>query len=212
MRRRSDPPRGRNVAPGVSDSTKDWRRGGGKPVGSVRLIAGRLRGSKLAVPDRPGLRPTPDRVRVTLFDWLAFVLPGKRALDLFAGSGALGIEAWSREAAAVTLVEADPELAAALRANVARLSATGTEVVASTAERFLAATPAAPYDVVFVDPPFAAGLWTATLARLVDGGWLADGALVYVESPPGAEIVIPEGWKIHREGKAGEVRFALWRA
>jgi 16S rRNA (guanine966-N2)-methyltransferase len=177
----------------------------------VRIIAGRQRGSKLAVPDRPGLRPTPDRVRVTLFDWLAFVLPGKRALDLFAGSGALGIEAWSRGAAAVTLVEADPELAAALRGNVERLHADGVAVTASTAERFLAGAPAVPYDVVFIDPPFAAGLWSATLARLADGGWLADGALVYVESPPGAEVAIPSGWTLHREGKAGEVRYALWR-
>jgi len=179
-----------------------------QPPRKVRIIAGRLRGSKLEVPDRPGLRPTPDRVRETLFNWLAPRIEGAHCLDLFAGSGALGLEAISRGAASAVLVERDPALAASLRAAVARLGATGSEVRCVDALAFLAG-PATPFDVVFVDPPFDAGLWSEVAARLAEGGWLAPGAVVHVEWPVDREPKLPPTWRVHREGRAGAVRHAL---
>src|SRR5690606_17698396 len=135
------------------------------------------RGTRLPVPDRPGLRPTSDRVRETLFNWLQPVLPGARVLDLFAGSGALGLEAASRGAAAVQLVEADAPLAQALAAAAARLDADGRVAVRrGDALAFLREDAGPRYDIAFVDPPFAAGLWPAVLellpARLGADAWL----------------------------------------
>ncbi len=177
--------------------------------GAIRVIAGHLRGSRLAVPDRPGLRPTPNRVRETLFNWLAPVIEGARVLDLFAGTGALGIEALSRGAAAATLVERDPGLAAALTANLDRLKAGGGTVQPADAMTWLAGTPR-PHDIVFVDPPFASGLWTPA-AQALERGWLAPSAWVYVEAPAEASLALPPHWLAHREGRAGALRFALYR-
>lgn len=178
-------------------------------VGRVRIIAGRLRGSRIDVPDRPGLRPTPDRVRETLFNWLAPVVEGAHALDLFAGTGALGIEAWSRGAASVDFVEADRGLADALRATLARLGAQG-QVSNLSAETFLSAA-RGPYALVFLDPPFAADAWSSVAARLELGGFLVDGARVYVESPRRLVPQLPANWQLLRETQAGEVRAALYR-
>src|SRR5690606_15336453 len=123
--------------------------------GRIRIIGGTLRGSRLDVPDRPGLRPTADRVRETLFNWLQPVLPGARCLDAFAGTGALGLEAASRGAASVLALERDPALATALRAAVQRLGATTVEVHAADALAWLARPPDRRFDIVFLDPPFA---------------------------------------------------------
>jgi 16S rRNA (guanine966-N2)-methyltransferase len=180
-----------------------------QPPRKVRIIAGRLRGSKLEVVDRPGLRPTPDRVRETLFNWLAPRIEGARCLDLYAGSGALGIEAISRGAARAVLVERDPDVAARLRAAVTRLGVSGAEVVVADARAYLAGPPV-PMDVVFVDPPFEADLWADALARLEAGGWLAPGARVHVEAPAGREIPAPPRWRVLREGRAGAVRHVLY--
>jgi len=177
--------------------------------GAIRVIAGYLRGSRLAVPDRPGLRPTPNRVRETLFNWLAPVIEGARVLDLFAGTGALGIEALSRGAAAATLVERDPGLAAALVANLDRLKVAGGTVEPADAMAWLAGTPRS-HDIVFVDPPFASGLWTPA-AQALDRGWLAPSAWVYVEAPAAAPLQLPPHWRLQREGHAGALQFALYR-
>ncbi|GAP65766.1 16S rRNA m(2)G-966 methyltransferase [Mizugakiibacter sediminis] len=178
--------------------------------GRVRIIAGRLRGSKLAVPDLPGLRPTPDRVRETLFNWLAPTIEGARCLDLFAGTGALGIEALSRGAAQATFVERDPRLAAALRDNLARLGQAGGSVECVDAAAFLRGS-ATPFDLVFLDPPFADARWTDAATALEAGGWLKPGALIYVEAPADAAPALPPAWTPHREGRAGGVRYALYR-
>jgi 16S rRNA (guanine966-N2)-methyltransferase len=176
----------------------------------VRIIGGTLRGSRLEVPDVADLRPTPDRVRETLFNWLAPVIVGARCLDLFAGTGALGIEALSRGAAAVDFVEANPMLAARLRENLQRLRQTA-RVQHGDALAFLARATGR-YDVIFLDPPFAATAWTPaietleTRPELVAGGWL------YVESPADRPPVLSARWTLHREGRAGAVRFALYRA
>ena len=177
-------------------------------AGQVRIIGGRWRGTKLAVPERPGLRPSSDRVRETLFNWLMPALPGARVLDLFAGTGVLGLEALSRGAAQATLVERDPGLAAALREAAGRLSAPA-EVHAADALAWLGGH-GGTFDLVFLDPPFVDGLW----ARALDGlaPRLAPGAWIYVESPADVQPVVPPAWALHREGRTREVRYALYRA
>ena len=181
-----------------------------RPPGFVRIIAGRLRGSKLPVPDRPGLRPSTDRVRETLFNWLQGVTPGARALDLFAGSGALGFEAASRGAAQVLLLERDAGLVEALRANATRLKVTGVQVLLADALAWLQGPATARFDLVFMDPPFEAALWEPAAARL--GPWLAPGAWIYVESPHDLSPSLPPAWRLHREGRTREVRHALFQA
>jgi len=178
--------------------------------GRIRIIGGSLRNSRLDVPDLPGLRPTAERVRETLFNWLAPVIDGARCLDLCAGTGALGIEALSRGAASVQFVERDARAAQALRDNLARLKATGGQVAVLDAGLFLHGAPQA-QDLVFLDPPFVLGLWSALARQLEQGGWLAAQAWVYVESPRAAAPALPPNWQLYREGHAGEVRFALYR-
>jgi 16S rRNA (guanine966-N2)-methyltransferase len=178
--------------------------------GRIRIIGGSLRNSRLDVPDLPGLRPTADRVRETLFNWLAPVIEGARCLDLCAGTGALGIEALSRGAASVQFVERDTRAAQALRDNLARLKATNGEVTALDAAQFLRGAPRV-QDMVFLDPPFALELWSALTLQLEQGGWLAAQAWIYVESPRATVPVVPPNWQLYREGHAGEVRFALYR-
>ena len=180
-----------------------------RPPGFVRIIAGHLRGSKLPVPDRPGLRPTGDRVRETLFNWLQARLPGARVLDLFAGTGALGLEAASRGAAEVVLVERDPGLAEALRGHVARFKLEGTQVVQADALAWLSGPPTASFDLAFLDPPFDGTLWEPAAQRLEP--WLAPGAWIYVESPHKLQAAWPPGWRLHREGQTREVRFTLFQ-
>ncbi|WP_426287032.1 16S rRNA (guanine(966)-N(2))-methyltransferase RsmD [Luteibacter sp. E-22] len=177
--------------------------------GRIRVIGGTLRNSRIEVPDLPGLRPTSERVRETLFNWLQPVVDGARCLDLFAGTGALGIEALSRGAAAVTFVEREPRLATALKANLARFKVSG-EVVGDDAGRWLRG-PGRPFDLVLLDPPFALDAWADTARALEEGGWLAAHAWIYVESPRGAVFALPDNWLPHRQGQAGEVAYALYR-
>ena len=185
----------------------------GRP-GTVRIIGGRWRGSRLPVADAEGLRPTPDRVRETLFNWLQPVLPGARVLDLFAGSGALGLEAVSRGARETLLVERDPALAEALRGAVARLQAGDqAAVVQADALALLRAPLHGRFDIVFLDPPFAAGLWAEALRLLPP--WLAGDAWLYLEAPadapPGVLAEPGSEWLPHREGRTRDVRYSLLR-
>jgi 16S rRNA (guanine966-N2)-methyltransferase len=179
------------------------------PPGRLRIVGGTLRGSRIDVPDAPGLRPTPDRVRETLFNWLMPVIAGARCLDLFAGTGALGIEALSRGVAAADFVEADAQLADLLRANLLRLKQ-DARVVRTDALRFLAETDAR-YDVVFLDPPFGAALWMPAAAALEAHDRLQADAWIYVESLRGELPQLPANWSLYREGHAGAVRYALYR-
>lgn len=179
-------------------------------MGKVRLIGGRWRGTRLSVPDVAGLRPTSDRVRETLFNWLMPALPGASVLDLFAGSGALGLEALSRGAARAVLVERDAGLVAAMRETAGRLDGgAAATVVQSDALAWLGTQPDAQFDIAFVDPPFAAGVWTAVLEALSPK--LRAQAWLYVEAPPDAQWTLPPGWRLHREGRTREVRYALFR-
>lgn len=178
--------------------------------GKVRIIGGRWRGTRLPVPPLQGLRPTPDRVRETLFNWLQPALPGARVLDLFAGSGALGLEAVSRGAAAALLVERDPRACEALHDAVARLSAgDAVTVLRGDALAVLQAPLHGRFDIVFVDPPFDAGAWTAVLERLP--AWLAGDAWLYLETPPAPAPRLPDDWQLHREGGTRGTRHALYR-
>ncbi len=179
------------------------------PPGHVRIIGGQWRGSKLPVADVAGLRPSADRVRETLFNWLQQKLPGARVLDLFAGTGALGFEAASRGAAQAVLVERDPALAASLRASAARLHAENVEAVCDDALRWLAREPHARFDIVFLDPPFDAALWQPALAALRP--WLATDAWLYLESPRDGAPIVADGFIEHRAGTTREVRYGLYR-
>ena len=178
----------------------------------MRIIAGRWRGRKLAFPDAGGLRPSGDRVRETLFNWLTPVLPGSRCLDLFAGSGALGFEAASRGAARVVAVENDRAVVQALRDNRARLGADAVEIVARDALAYLQG-PAEPFDIVFLDPPFALDCLAGVGRLLQAGGWLVEGARVYVETPAGrSPPPVPAAWRPLREKRAGQVSYQLFEA
>lgn len=177
--------------------------------GKVRIIAGQWRGSRLEVPDAAGLRPSSDRVRETLFNWLQAEIGGARCLDLFAGSGALGFEAASRGAAQVVMIERDAAAVASLRATAQRLDAGQVEIVAADALAWLAGPVSAQFDIVFVDPPFAAGLWQPVLDALPR--WLAPRAWLYLESARDAPPLQIDGFVPHREGSTRDVRFCLLR-
>jgi 16S rRNA (guanine966-N2)-methyltransferase len=167
----------------------------------------------LPVADVDGLRPTSERIRETLFNWLAPVIDGAHCLDLFAGSGALGFEALSRGAGGVVFVENAPIAANTLRDNIDTLGATGARIVDTDAYEWLRTAEPRRFDIVFLDPPFAAGRYEELCRLLSDRGWLAEHTLVYIEQerdqpPP----VLPEGWRVKKEKAAGNVRYALVEA
>ena len=187
--------------------------GRGRQPNSVRIIAGDWRGRRLRFPAAPGLRPTSDRRRETLFNWLAPILAGARCLDLFAGSGALGFEAASRGAARVVLVEASREVAQALATSRRALGAESrTEVIHARATRYLARTPE-PFDIVFVDPPFAQPALVGDACTRLAAGWLAPDARIYLElAARERRPSIPAGWELLREQTAGDAHALLFRA
>jgi 16S rRNA (guanine966-N2)-methyltransferase len=177
----------------------------------LRIIGGAWRGRRLRFPPSPEIRPTPDRVRETLFNWLAARVPGARCLDLFAGSGAIGLEALSRGAAHVTFVERDPGAAREIAARLEEWGARTARVEQGDALRFLNTTPAEPFDIAFLDPPFASDLLAQAVARLEQGGWLAEDALVYIECPAAsAAPAMPPRWRPLRAKRAGEVGYHLY--
>jgi 16S rRNA (guanine966-N2)-methyltransferase len=177
----------------------------------LRIIAGRWRGVPISFPPIPELRPTPDRVRETLFNWLQPTIVGARCLDLFAGSGALGFEALSRGAREVVCVDRDREVVRHLQATAQRLRAEGFESIAAEAVEFLA-RPAQPFDIVFLDPPYASNALREVPSRLAQG-WLAPGAFIYLEAPAAAGLpALPSGWAVHRSKSAGQVGYHLLRA
>ncbi|MBL8258259.1 MAG: 16S rRNA (guanine(966)-N(2))-methyltransferase RsmD [Candidatus Competibacteraceae bacterium] len=182
---------------------------GGRPS-QLRVIGGRWRGRRLPFPDLPGLRPTPDRVRETLFNWLAPVLPGARCLDLFAGSGALGIEALSRGAAEAVFVERHPAAVEALRDNLARLQAQNARVERAEALNWLCQA-ATPFEIVLLDPPFEQALLEPVCQGLERGGWLAPSAWVYLEAETALALAPPAHWSILKDKTAGAVRYRLAR-
>lgn len=179
--------------------------------GQVRIIGGEWRGRKLPVPEAEGLRPTSDRVRETLFNWLQFSLAGRRCLDAFTGSGALAIEALSRGAAQVTAIERDPKVAKQLRELLTPLAGARLHLLNADVLQWLEGEPEAPFDLVFLDPPFHQGLLEPVCRLLEERGWLADDALIYIEQEKqGEPLTLPQRWSLQKDKQAGEVRFGLY--
>jgi 16S rRNA (guanine966-N2)-methyltransferase len=193
---------------GKPATRSDVRRGASARV--LRIIGGTWRGRKLRFPAASDIRPTPDRVRETLFNWLGARVAGARCLDLFAGSGALGLEALSRGAAHVSFVEQDARAARELAQRLIEWQAQGGRVVRADALRFLAG-PAEAFAVVFLDPPFASDLLGRAAGALAAHGWLAPGALIYVESAARGELpALPAEWRLLKAKQAGEVGYYLF--
>lgn len=192
-------------------------RAGGRAAGRVRIVAGRFGGRRLPVADVAGLRPTPERSRETLFNWLQGRMQGARVLDLFAGSGALGFEALSRGAAQVLFIERDRRVCATLSEVAAGLDAERCQVVQADALRWLtqaAANPVSRFDLVLLDPPFGAGLAARALAALHASALLADDARIYCEvaasdATPAWLQAGAGSWLVLRETRAGDSRGAL---
>jgi len=178
-------------------------------AGTVRIIGGRWRGRRLFVPEVAGLRPTSDRVRETLFNWLMPFIEGAACVDLFAGSGALGFEAASRGAARVVMVEKSAPLVSSLLRTAEKLGAESIQIVHADALEWLRGA-GCPYDIVFLDPPFEGGLLPGCCSRLVSKEWLAGNALVYVESRKNApRSGWLSDWRIWRQGCTGDVAYYL---
>ena len=177
----------------------------------LRIIGGRWRGSRIVFPPLAAIRPSPDRVRETLFNWLQQPIAGARCLDLFAGSGALGLEALSRGAAHVTFVDREPQIGRHLSQTLERLGSRDAAVVVEDALRFLLRPPQ-PFDIVFLDPPFDSAALEQAGSRLQQG-WLAPGAYIYVECPADRSLAGAAGtWGVQRTKRAGQVGYHLLRA
>ncbi|MDO8907348.1 MAG: 16S rRNA (guanine(966)-N(2))-methyltransferase RsmD [Pseudohongiella sp.] len=190
---------------------------------TLRIIGGYWRGRKLRFPDVEGLRPTPDRVRETLFNWLQGLTLEEDCLDLYAGSGACGLEALSRGARHVTFVDASNLAASAIKAHLTALQCTQANVVICSAQQFLKTASADKrFGLVFMDPPFAAGLLATDCLALESSGLLKAGAYIYLESgeplpePGSVQIVggaqsFPANWVLSKKGKAGAVHYGLYK-
>jgi 16S rRNA (guanine966-N2)-methyltransferase len=173
-----------------------------------RIIGGRWRGKRLAFLDRPGLRPTPDRVRETLFNWLQPVIHGARCADLYAGTGALGLEALSRGAARVTFVERDGKALGAIERHTRALDADGAVTALAEVSAWVGAA-AGPFDVVFADPPFGSDLLPGLCTLLAERALLAPGGRLYVEYDRRRGFEPGPGWQVLRQKTAGQVGYAL---
>ncbi|WP_309045469.1 16S rRNA (guanine(966)-N(2))-methyltransferase RsmD [Marinobacter sediminicola] len=180
--------------------------------GELRIIGGDWRSRKLRFPDAGGVRPTPARTRETLFNWLSFHIAGSDCLDLFAGSGALGLEALSRGAAQATLIDNNAALATALRGNLRLLGSESGTAVCDDVSTYLGERNRQPFDIVFMDPPFHQG-WLTTLIPLLDSrGWVKPGGWVYVEHESDLPSpAAPANWQLHRQKTAGQVTYCLYR-
>jgi len=179
---------------------------------TIRLISGNWRGRRLPVLARDGLRPSTDRVRETLFNWLMYDIAGARCLDLFAGSGALGLECLSRGADAAVFVESDKAVAAQLQKNLQTLNALEQgEVLNQNALNLVCQSASRSFDLVFLDPPFDSDLLTHVMPLLSENGWLTDDALIYVEQPAKQDRAPTPDWQIRKEGKTGHSRYTLYK-
>ncbi|TBU75172.1 16S rRNA (guanine(966)-N(2))-methyltransferase RsmD [Phytopseudomonas daroniae] len=180
--------------------------------GQLRIIAGQWRSRQFSFPMAHGLRPTPNRVRETLFNWLAPHVEAAKVLDLFAGSGALFLEALSRGAGSALALDLNPAAVNSLRGHLATLRCDNGQVLQSDALAYLQSPSAVPYDLVFLDPPFSQDLLLPACELLEQRGWLAADAWVYTESEQAPSILgMPGNWRLHREQKAGQVHYALWQ-
>ena len=187
--------------------TKDKKK---SSAGQLRIVAGIWRSRLLQIADVPGLRPTPERIRETLFNWLAPKIHGAKCLDLCAGTGALGLEALSRGAGEVVFVERSAVAFETLKSNIALLGGPNAEVLNVDARRYLNGPSTRAFDIVFLDPPFAADLYDELCRLLVEQRWLADDARIYIEMDKDQpELSLPPGWQVLKNKTAGKVRYML---
>jgi 16S rRNA (guanine966-N2)-methyltransferase len=203
------------MAKASAKTSRSGKRGNQAP-GRVRIVAGKWRGRFLPVDDVPDLRPTPERIRETLFNWLAPVVHGAHCLDLFAGTGVLGLEALSRGAASATLIERSPKVAATLERSIAGLDAGldagDAQLHVADAFDWLERVRPRPYDIVFLDPPYSLESLTDLCRLLHEKSWLAPGGSLYMEQDRNDRLpVLPEGVTLIREKTAGNVRYSLAR-
>ena len=177
----------------------------------VRIIGGSHRSRRIRFPSSLGLRPTADRVRETVFNWIRDDIDGASILDLFAGSGAMGWEALSRGARRAVFVEASSDVARCLADTQRMMDFQGAEIKHLEAETFLAGEPEI-FDVVFMDPPFHSKLLLGAAASLEERGWLKDGALIYVECEAGLSITaFPENWRLFRQGATRMAQYQIFK-
>ncbi|NCF13920.1 MAG: 16S rRNA (guanine(966)-N(2))-methyltransferase RsmD [Gammaproteobacteria bacterium] len=189
------------------------KQSGNSKAGRLRIVAGNWRSRLLDIADVEGLRPTSERIRETLFNWLTPHLHGARCLDLYAGTGALGLEALSRGAASAVFVERDPVAERQLRKNIELLGAENAEIIPSGALEFLRSAAPTPFDIIFLDPPYAGNLLGETCRLLADTHQLADDALIYLEDERSrGEPDLPRTWTVLKDKTAGKVRYMLAKA
>ncbi len=180
--------------------------------GQLRIIGGQWRSRRFTFPNAEGLRPTPDRVRETLFNWLAPYVCGARVLDAFTGSGALYLEALSRGASTALALDLNEQAIQSLRQHLASLQCSHSQLLQNDALRYLEQQTATPFDLVFLDPPFGHDLLAPCCHLLEQRGWLAEQAWIYTESETSpATLSLPKHWRLHREKQAGQVHYALWQ-
>ena len=190
-----------------ASKTKDKKK---SSAGQLRIVAGIWRSRLLQIADVPGLRPTPERIRETLFNWLAPSIHGAKCLDLCAGTGALGLEALSRGAGEVVFVERSAVAIKALKSNIALLGEPNADVLNLDAQQYLRGPRPIPFDIVFLDPPFADDLYGELCRLLVEQRWLADDARIYIEmDKEQPELSLPPGWRVLKNKTAGKVRYML---
>lgn len=181
-----------------------------QPEGSIRIIAGLWRGRKLPVFNAEGLRPTTDRVKETLFNWIAQDVPHAKCLDLFAGSGGLGFEAASRQAKQVVMLELNAQAHKQLSQNITTLKADSVEAINTDSLSYLEKQ-GTPFDIVFIDPPFRKGLLEKSLKLLEENNWLAENAMIYIETEKELTLTgLPDNWSLYREKNAGQVSYRLF--
>lgn len=180
------------------------------PLGTVRIIAGQWRGRKLQFPATEGLRPTGDRLRETLFNWLAPHIEGAHCLDAFAGSGALGLEALSRGAASCHFIDNQSSAVNALNDNLMRLGCDNATVIPASITDWLS-TCEHVFDIAFIDPPFNSELYSPILTTLATSALLRDNALLYVESDKKTPPEIPAAFSVLKDKTAGHTRYQLWQ-
>jgi len=190
-----------------ASKTKDKKK---SSAGQLRIVAGIWRSRLLQIADVPGLRPTPERIRETLFNWLAPSIHGAKCLDLCAGTGALGLEALSRGAGELVFVERSAIAFKTLKSNIALLGAANADVLNLDAQQYLGDPNPQRFDIVFLDPPFAADLYDELCRLLVEQRWLADDARIYIEMDKDQpELSLPPGWQVLKNKTAGKVRYML---
>ena len=178
----------------------------------LRIIAGEWRGRKLPFPDGQGLRPTGDRLRETLFNWLSFSIYGSRVLDLFAGSGALGLEALSRGAKQATFLDTHPGVIRQMQENLATLRCDQAEVLQADALKWLQHNPGKEFDLVFLDPPFGQEMLITACQQLEEQGWLAESAYIYLEAEKDLQLTqLPTNWQLCKEKQTGQVSCCLYQ-